>query len=72
MTKHIIGLVAAFAGAVSFGETIYENDFSERRSASSVPTAGSSAAALKLFLTTGPKQRKNPNKRNFSNRPDKK
>lgn len=39
MTKHIIGLVAAFAGAVSFGETIYENDFSERRSASPVPTA---------------------------------
>ena len=39
MTKHIIGLVAAFAGAASFGETIYENDFSVRRSASPVPTA---------------------------------
>ena len=39
MTKHIIGLVAALVGAASFGETIYENDFSERRSASSVPTA---------------------------------
>ena len=39
MTKHIIGLVAALAGAASFGETIYENDFSVRRSASPVPTA---------------------------------
>ena len=39
MRRHIVLLVAAVAGAASFGETIYENDFSVRRSASPVPTA---------------------------------
>ena len=38
MTKYIIGIFA-LTGATAFGETVYENDFSERRSASPVPTA---------------------------------
>lgn len=38
MTKYIIGIFA-LTGATAFGETVYENDFSERRSVSPVPTA---------------------------------